>query len=190
VHVAHYGRPTVTATAILLSSQTQLSTSPWLSPDSQCKDPFRPMAWRDLTSIVCRPQHWQVDSLTLLSKTTKMPLKYRQHTTIRRSSHTSSQKDSALVKPRLPKGWVYEEQEVNDKVKTEVVDPAQYQMLAAPLTCNKCKAVDHLDDPHCRHRQALSITEVPPSYPSASKKTAVKHWRVTSGLTSTRPIRL
>jgi hypothetical protein len=177
-----------TATAIPPSSQTPLSTSPRLSLDSQCKEPFRPTAWRDLTSIVRRPQHWQVDSWMPSSKTTKMPLKYCQHTTTRGSSHVSSPKDSALPRPRLLKGWAYKEQEVSSEVKTEVVDPAQYQMLASPLTHNKRKAVDQLDDPHHRHRWALSITEAPPSYPSASKKTAVKYRRVTSGLTSMRPI--
>jgi hypothetical protein len=34
----------------------------------------------------------------------------------------------------LPKGWVYKPEEVRVEVKAKVVDPAQYQMLDAPLT--------------------------------------------------------
>jgi hypothetical protein len=63
-----------TVTAIPPSSQIPLLTSPL---KSQCGPPFQPTAWRDLTSVVCRPRHWQVASLTLLNKTVKIPLKFR-----------------------------------------------------------------------------------------------------------------
>jgi hypothetical protein len=62
------------ATVTLLSSQTPHLTS---LLDSQCAGPFSPMAWRGLTSIIRRPQHWQVASSRPL-KTTKMPLRFRQ----------------------------------------------------------------------------------------------------------------
>jgi hypothetical protein len=105
-----------------------------------------------------RPQRWQVDSLTPLSKTMKMPLKYHQHTTTRGSSHASLQKDLALVRPRLPKGWVYKEQEVSAKVKTEVVDPAQYQILATPLMLRSVDRSVRLGRlgvcPECRWRKS------------------------------------
>jgi hypothetical protein len=58
------------------------------------------------------------------------------------------QKGLASTWPSLPKGWVYEAEEVQTEVKVEVVDPNKYQMLDAPLTHSKRKAVDQLDDPH------------------------------------------
>jgi hypothetical protein len=171
-----------TAMVTPLSSLIPLSTSPQRNLDSQCKDPFRPTAWQELTSIVRKPQRWQVDSLTHSNKTTKIPLKYCQRTTTKGSSPESLQKDSALIKPRLPKGWVYTTEEVNSKVKTEVVDPDQYQTIATP---NKCKAADQLDDPYHQHLRASSTTEALPLSHSTSKRTAVKRRLVTSGRTST-----
>jgi hypothetical protein len=44
---------------------------------------------------------------------------------------------------------VYEVEEEHATVKVEVVDPAQYLMLDAPLTRSKCKAAKQLEDP-CR----------------------------------------
>jgi hypothetical protein len=98
-----------------------LSTSPQHNLEFQHKEPFWPTAWHNLTSIVCRPQRWQLDSLIPLSKTTKIPLKYRQPTTTKGSSHVSLQKDSVSPRPKLPKGWVYTVEEVRCEVKTEVV---------------------------------------------------------------------
>jgi hypothetical protein len=53
-----------------------------------------------------------------------------------------------LIPPSLPKGWVYKVEKVNAEVKDEVVNPSQYLMLDAPLTCSKHRAVEQLDDPH------------------------------------------
>jgi hypothetical protein len=74
---------------------------------------------------------------------------------------------------------VYEAEEVQTEVKVEVVDPGKYQMLVAPLMHSKHKAVDQLDNSHHQHRRASSITEALHSFPSASKKMAMKHWHVT-----------
>jgi hypothetical protein len=169
---------------------TPLSTSPQHNLEFQHKEPFQPTAWRNLTSIVCRPQRWQLDSLIPSSKTTKILLKYRQPTTTKGSSHVSLQKDSVSPRPKLPKGWVYTVEEAHHKVKTEVVDPDWYQTLTAPLTRNKRKAAEQLNDPHRRHRRALSITAALRTSPSASKRTAEKYWHVTSGPILTRPIPL
>jgi hypothetical protein len=179
-----------TVTGTPPSFLTPLLTSPQHNLESQHKEPFQPTAWRDLTSIVCRPQCWQLDSSIPSSKTMKIPLKYHQLTTTRGSLHVSSQKDSASLKLKLLKGWVYAVEEVHHKVKTEVVDPDRYQTLAAPLTRNKHKAAEQLDDPHCRHRRALSITAAPLTFPSASKRTAKKYRPITSGPISTHPIPL
>jgi hypothetical protein len=179
---------TVTATPHLF--QTPLSTSPQPNLKFHHKEAFRPTAWCDLTSIVCRPQRWQVDSLMPSSKTTKIPLQYCHPTTTKASSRESLRKDSALPKPRLPKGWVYAVEEVHEEVKTKVVDPNRYQTLVVPLTRSKRKAVDQLDDPHCRHHRASSIIEDPLTSPSAFKRTARKYRHVTSRPTSTRPIPL
>jgi hypothetical protein len=137
------------AMGIPLSFLTPLSTSPQPNLKSQCRDPFWPTVWHKLTSIVCKPQHWQVDSLMPLNKTTKIPLKYRQPMTTRGSSCVSSQKGSASTKPQLPKGWVYAMEEVSKEVKTEVVDPNQYQTLTTPLTRSKRKATNQTDNPYC-----------------------------------------
>jgi hypothetical protein len=172
------------ATVTLPSSRTHLLTSLQTPLDSLCRDPFRPMAWCDLTSVVHRPRCWQLASLTVLSKTTKIPLRFRQHTTTEKSSPSSSPRDLALPRPSLPKGWVYELEEVNAEVKAEVADPSQYLNLDAPLTRSKHKRADQLGDQYRRYRQASSITEAPLSFPSASKKTAMKCQRTTSALTS------
>jgi hypothetical protein len=145
------------------------------------------MAWRDLTSVVRRPRRWQLALSTASSKTVKMPIRFRHPMTTVLSSPTSSQKDLASLQPSLPKGWVYEAKGVSMEVKAEVINPSQYLMLDAPLTCSKCKSVDQLDNPHRQHQQALSITKAPPISPSISKRTAVKCWLITSRLTSTRP---
>jgi hypothetical protein len=84
-----------TVTGTPPSSLTPLSNSPQHNLKSQHKEPFQPTVWRDLTSIVRRPQRWQLDSLIPLSKTTKILLKYRQLMTTRGSLHASSQKDLA-----------------------------------------------------------------------------------------------
>jgi ferric-dicitrate binding protein FerR (iron transport regulator) len=83
---------------------------------------------------------------------------------------------------------VYEAEKVNVEVKDEVADPTKYLMLDAPLTRSKRKAVEQLDDPHRRHRRALSITEALRTSPSVSKKTHVTPQLATSGPTWTRPI--
>jgi hypothetical protein len=174
------------AMGTLPSSPIHPSTSPLPNLESQCSDPFRPMAWRGLTSIVRKPQRWQLASLTP-SKTTKMPLQFRRPTITAKKSPTSSQQGSESTQPLLPKGWVYEAEEVSVEVKAEVVDPDQYLTLDAPLTHSKRRAVDQLDDPYRRHHQALSTTVAPPSSPSISKRTAVKYRPVTSAPISTLP---
>jgi hypothetical protein len=168
-----------TVTVTPHSSPIPLLTFPQHNLESHHKEPFWPTTWRDLTSIVCRPQHWQVDSSLPLNKTTKIPLKYCQPMTTKGSSRMSLQKDSVSPRPKLLKGWVYAVEEVHKEVKTEVVDPDRYQTLAAPLILSKRKAVDQLDNLHRRHCWALSITVVPPTSPSVSKKTAEKYQHVT-----------
>jgi hypothetical protein len=42
------------------SFQTHHSTYPQTPLESQCQDPFRPTAWQDLTSVMCRPRRWQL----------------------------------------------------------------------------------------------------------------------------------
>jgi hypothetical protein len=64
---------TNTATVTPPSSLIHHSTSPLPSLESQCNDPFQPSVWRGLTSIVCKPQRWQLASSMPL-KTMKMPL--------------------------------------------------------------------------------------------------------------------
>jgi hypothetical protein len=76
---------------------------------------------------------------------------------------------------------VYEAEEAHAEVKEEVVNPARYLMLDAPLMHSKHKAVNQLNDPYHQHHQALSTTVAPHSSPSTSKKMAVKHWHATSG---------
>ena len=64
------------------------------------------------------PQHWHVNSSGRLVKTTKMPLKYRQHTQREKS---------------LPKGWVYNEDA--EAVKTEeLANPSLYELTCPRLT--------------------------------------------------------
>jgi hypothetical protein len=174
-----------TATATLPSSLTPLLTSPL---ESQCGPPFQPMAWRDLTSVMHRPRCWQLASSTISNKTTKMLLRFCQHMTMERSSPVSSLRGSVFPLPMLLKGWVYEVAEASAEVKAEVADPSRYLNPGTPLTRNKRKLVDQLDDPHCRHRRASSIIEALPSSLSVSKRMAVKHWLVTSGPISTHPI--
>jgi hypothetical protein len=174
------------ATDILPSFQTLHSTSPLTPLESQCQDPFRPTAWQDFTSVVRRPRCWQLTSSTALTKTTKMPLRFRQHTTTGKSSRGSWPKDSASQLTSLLKGWVYATEEVGAAVKAKVTDPSQYLMPDAPLTCSQLKSIAQLDDPHHRHRRASSITEALLSSHSASAtNTAVKHRRVTSAHTLT-----
>jgi hypothetical protein len=40
-------------------------------------------------------------------------------------------------------------EEVSKEVKTEVVDPNQYQTLTTPLTRSKRKATNQTDNPYC-----------------------------------------
>jgi hypothetical protein len=172
-----------TATDTPPSFQTPHSTSLLTPLGSQCQDPFRPTAWRDLTSVMRRPQRWQLASSIASTKTTKIPLRFRQSTTTGRSSRRSLLRDSASHLTLLPKGWVYATEEVGAAVKAEVIDPSQYLTLGTPLTRSRLKSASQLGDPHRRHRQASSITEALPSSPSASAtNTAVKHQRVTSAL--------
>jgi hypothetical protein len=162
-------------------SQTPPSTSPL---ESHCGPPFRPTAWRGLTSIVRRPQRWQVAS-SMPSKTTKMPLRFRHPTTTAKKSHASSRMASDSSKPSLPKGWVYVPEEVEVKVEAEVIDPSQYRMLDTPRR-SKRKALRPPEELHPQSRQASNTIEALPSYHSASgTNTAVKRLRITSAPTST-----
>jgi hypothetical protein len=175
-----------TATDTLPSFQTLHSTSHLTPLESRCQDPFRPTAWRDLTSVVRRPRRWQLASPLVSGKTTKMPLRFRQSATTRKSLRGLSPKALASQPPPLPKGWVYAAEEVGEEVKAEVIDPNLYQITSAPLTRSQLNHAKSLADPHRRLHRALSITEGRCSSPSASELTpAVKRWRVTSGPTST-----
>jgi hypothetical protein len=89
---------TSTATVTPLSSQTPRSTSPL---ESQCGPPFSPTAWRELTSIVRKPQRWQVASSMPL-KTTKMPLQFHQPTITGKKLHASSPKGLGLGMSQFP----------------------------------------------------------------------------------------
>jgi hypothetical protein len=167
----------------LPSSQTLPSISHLTPLESLCQDPFRPTAWRNLTSVVQRPRRWQLASPPVSGKTTKMPLRFCQSATTEKSSRGLSPKALASQPPPLPKGWVYAAEEVGEEVKAEVIDPDLYQITNAPLTRSHAKS---LADPHRRPHQALSITGGRHSFPSVSELTpAVKCRRVTSGPTST-----
>jgi hypothetical protein len=179
-----------TATGTLHSFQTHHSTSPQTPLESQCQDPFHPMAWHDLTSVMHRPRRWQLASSTASSKTTKMLLRFCQHTTMEKSLHESLPKALASHPTSLPKGWVYATEEVSVEVKAKVTDPSQYLMPDAPLTRSKLKSASQLDDPHHRHQQASSIIEALPTSPSTSKRTAMKRQLDTLGRTSTPLIHL
>jgi hypothetical protein len=175
-----------TATVTPLSSQTPPSTSHLTPLESHCQDPFRPTAWRDLTSVVRRPRRWQLASPPVSGKTTKMPLRFRQSATTEKSSHGLLPKALASQPPPLPKGWVYAAEEVGKEVKAEVINPSLYQITSAPLTRSQLNHAKSLADPHRRLHRALSITEGQRSFPSVSKLTpVVKRRRVTSGPTST-----
>jgi hypothetical protein len=162
-----------TVMATLQSFQTPHLISPQTPLESQCQDPFRPTAWPDLTSVVRRPRRWQLALSTASSKTTKMPLRFRQPMTTGKSSRRSLLKGSALRPTSLLKGWVYATEEVSMEVKAEVTDPSKYLTPDAPLTRSQLKSISQLDDPHCRHRRASSIIEALPSSLSASNRTAV-----------------
>jgi hypothetical protein len=162
-----------TVTVIPPSFQTPLLTSLTTPLESQCQDQFRPTAWRDLTSVMRRPQRWQLASSTVLNKTTKMPLRFCQLTTTGRSSRKSSQRALVSCLMSLPKGWVYATEEAGMEVKAKVTDPSQYLMPDAPLTHSQLKIVSQLDDPHRRHRRASSITEAPHTSPSIFKRTVI-----------------
>jgi hypothetical protein len=157
-----------TVTGILPSSLIPHSTSLLTPLESQCQDPFRPTAWRDLTSVVRRPRRWQLASSTASTKTTKIPLRFRQATTTGRSLHALSPRGSVSHQTSLPKGWVYATEEVAAEVKAEVADPSQYLMPDALLTRSQLKVASQRGDPHRRHQRASSITEALPSFPSAS----------------------
>jgi hypothetical protein len=175
-----------TAMATPLSSQTHPSTSRLTPLESRCQDPFRPTAWRDLTSVVRRPRRWQLASPPVSGKTTKMPLRFRQSTTTEKNLRGLSPRVLASRPLLLPKGWVYAAKEVGKEVKAEVIDPSLYQIMSSPVTCNRLNHTKSLADPHRQLRRALSITKGRPSFPSISELTpAVKHRCVTSGHTST-----
>jgi hypothetical protein len=172
------------AMGTLPSSPTHHSTSPLPNLESQCGNLFRPMAWQGLTSIVRKPQRWQLASSMPL-KITKMLLRFCHPTITAKKSPASSQRGLESIRPSLPKGWVYEAEEECAVVKAKVVDPALYLTLDTPLTHSKRKAVNQLDDPYRRHCRALNTTAAPPLSHSVSKKTAVKHRLVTSVRTLT-----
>jgi hypothetical protein len=164
------------------SSRMHPSTSPL---ESHCGPPFSPTAWRGLTSIVRKPQRWQVASSMPL-KTTKMPLRFRRPTTSEKRSCASSQKVSDSNKLSLPKGWVYVPEEVGVKVEAEVTDPSQYRMLDAPCTRSKRKALGPPEDHHLQSPPASSTTEARLISHSVSKTSkAVTRWHVTSAPTLT-----
>jgi hypothetical protein len=76
---------------------------------------------------------------------------------------------------------VYEPEEARVEVKAEVVNPNQYQMLDAPLTRSKHKALAPPDDHHLQFLLASNTIEARHSFPSASETSmAVKRRRVTS----------
>jgi hypothetical protein len=166
------------------SSQIHPSISRQPNLESQCQDPFRPTAWQGLTSIMRKPQRWQLTSSAPL-KTTKIPARFHHPTTMEVRSRISSLRGSDSTKSSLPKGWVYEAEEARIGVKTKVVDLGKYQMLDAPLTRHKHKWLEiedaQLHNPYCQHRWASNITGAPPIFHSASTKTAVKRWRGISG---------
>jgi hypothetical protein len=171
-----------TATATPPLSLTHPSTSPL---EAHCGPPFSPTAWRGLTSIVRKPQRWQLTSSMPL-RTTKMPLRFRQSPTTGKSSRGLSPKASASQLPPLPKGWVYAVEEVGAEVKAEVTDPSLYHITSTPLTRTQRNHARALADPYRRHHRASSIIEDRLSFPSVSALTpAVKRRRVTSGPTST-----
>jgi hypothetical protein len=172
------------------SSPIHHSTSPQTPLESHCRDPFQPTAWRDLTSVVCRPRRWQLTLSTVSSKTTKMPLRFRHHTTTEKSLRGLSPRGLALPLTSLLKGWVYATEEVGVEVKAEVTDPSRYLMPNTPLTRSQLKSVSQLNDPLCRHRRASSITEALPSSLSVSTRTAVKRQLTISGRTSMPQIHL
>ena len=92
--------------------------------------PHNSEAWPHFSSIVKTPQRWQLNSSVLSEKTTKMPLKYCQHT--------------QELKP-LPKEWVYNEDA--EAVKTKVLTNLSLYKLTHPcLTC----AQQQLED--CHHQ--------------------------------------
>jgi hypothetical protein len=165
------------ATATPPSSQTPHSTSLLTPLESQCRDLFRPTAWRDLTSVVRRPRRWQLTSPPGLGKTTKMPLRFRQSVTTEKSSRGSSPKASASQPRPLPKGWVYAVEEVDAEVKAEVTDPTLYQTMNVPVTRSRLRHAEMLTDPHRRLRRALSITEGRRTFPSVSELTPARYIR-------------
>jgi hypothetical protein len=120
------------------------------------------------------------------SKTTKIPLRFRQLMTTGKNSHASLLKGLDLSKPLLPKGWVYKLEEVRLEVKVEVVDPAQYQMLDAPLMRSKHKALAPPDDHHLQSPPASNTIKAQHSFLSTSETSMVVKCRhVTSAPTST-----
>jgi hypothetical protein len=82
---------------------------------------------------------------------------------------------------------VYEVEDVTVKTEVEVASPSSYQLTNAPLTRLKLKRQldDQLADPYRQHRRALNTTEALPSFPSVSKRMAVKRRLDISAPTST-----
>jgi hypothetical protein len=153
--------------------------------ESHCGPPFSPTVWQGLTSIVHKPQRWQVTSSMPL-KTTKMSLRFRRPMITEKKSRASSRRALESSQPSLPKGWVYVPEEVEVKVEAKVTDPSQYRMLDAPLTHSKRKALRPPEESHLQSRLASNTIEALPTSHSVSEtNTAVKRWHVTSAPTLT-----
>jgi hypothetical protein len=162
--------PTTISDAALgvVNKENTAMVTPPLSPilpstshlESQCNDPFQPTVWHDLTSIVHRPQRWQIISSTLSTKTVKIPQRFCHPTTMATSSCVSLPKALALAKPQLPKGWVYMAEEVRAEVKVKLVDtrrpanPQQAQSCRPARLLWLVAIVSNMDDdgvcPECR----------------------------------------
>jgi hypothetical protein len=81
--------------------------------------------------IVSKLRHWQLDLPLPADKVVKIPLMYRLPT---------------QSKKKLPKGWVYVEDEAVAEVKEEVVDLLHYKHLALQLISNQSPQL-HMDMP-------------------------------------------
>jgi hypothetical protein len=123
------------------SSQIHPSTSPHPNLELQCQDPFWPTAWRGLTSIVRKPQRWQLTSSAPL-KTTKIPARSSASIQLRRRRNLAYPRRGAWTRPsrrcrrvgctrRWRSPW-------GSRPRWSTHD--RYQMLDAPLTCRKRRA--------------------------------------------------
>ena len=77
-------------------------------------DPFQPDAWSTLTSIAQKPQCWSIDCPASSRKTTKIPLHFHR--------------------PTLPKGWVYQEDRVEESTP---LPPSPPSTSRVPTTNNR-----------------------------------------------------